>query len=154
MSATSATFRQEALKSATVTETPKSELAAPPDPTKPGPGFVGYDEEGRFVHYCACGEWGSFGYNVSLRTGLARHVVLPGASTEWPSPREPDCDDTSSHGAPKGGISKRRACHGDASPRGAGNDPPDQSLRTVRLGVAALPGLDAPEGGRVWCNFK
>jgi len=71
MSATSATFRREALKSATVTETPKSELAAPPDPkpTKPGPGFVGYDEEGRFVHYCACGEWGSFGYNVSLRTG-------------------------------------------------------------------------------------
>jgi hypothetical protein len=69
MSATSANFRREALKSATETETPKSELAALPDPTKPVPGFVGYDAEGRFVHYCACGEWGSFGYNVSLRTG-------------------------------------------------------------------------------------
>jgi hypothetical protein len=44
-------------------------LRANPRPTKPGPGFVGFDEEGRFVHYCTCGEWGSFGYNVSLRTG-------------------------------------------------------------------------------------
>jgi hypothetical protein len=59
------------LKSAPVTEAPKLDLAAPPHlkPTKPGPGFVGYDGEGRFVHYCACGEWGSFGYDVSLRTG-------------------------------------------------------------------------------------
>jgi hypothetical protein len=71
MSATSATFRREALKSATVTETAKLDLAVPLDskPTRPGPGFVGYDGEGRFVHYCACGEGGSFGYNVSLRTG-------------------------------------------------------------------------------------
>ena len=39
MSATSATFRREALKSATVTETPKPELAAPldPKPTSPAP---------------------------------------------------------------------------------------------------------------------
>jgi hypothetical protein len=32
-------------------------------------GFVGYDEDGHFVHYCHCGKWGSFGHNVSLREG-------------------------------------------------------------------------------------
>jgi hypothetical protein len=31
--------------------------------------FVDYDADGRFVHYCHCGKWGSFGYGVSLRNG-------------------------------------------------------------------------------------
>jgi hypothetical protein len=61
MIATSATLRRQVLNSATVTETRNSELAGTPDPTKPGPGFVGYDGEDRVVHYCACCEWGSFG---------------------------------------------------------------------------------------------
>lgn len=30
-------------------------------------GFVGYDADGRFVHYCQCGSFGDFGYFVSLR---------------------------------------------------------------------------------------
>jgi hypothetical protein len=51
MSATSATFHRQALKSATETETAKLDLAVPLDskPTRPGPGFVGYDAEGRFA---------------------------------------------------------------------------------------------------------
>jgi hypothetical protein len=33
-------------------------------------GRVGYDKEGRFLHYCVvCGEWGAFGYGVFLRRG-------------------------------------------------------------------------------------
>jgi DNA N-6-adenine-methyltransferase (Dam) len=32
-------------------------------------GFVGYDKDGRFVHYCHCGEWGAFGYGVFLSRG-------------------------------------------------------------------------------------
>jgi hypothetical protein len=32
-------------------------------------GFVGYDKDGHFVHYCACGLEASFGYGVSLRAG-------------------------------------------------------------------------------------
>jgi hypothetical protein len=32
-------------------------------------GFVGYDEERHFIHYCHCGEWGSFGVGVSTREG-------------------------------------------------------------------------------------
>ena len=31
-------------------------------------GFVGY-VDGRFVHYCQCGEWGSHGVGVFLRRG-------------------------------------------------------------------------------------
>jgi hypothetical protein len=31
------------------------------------PGFVGYDKDGHFVHYCHCGEWGAFGYNTNRR---------------------------------------------------------------------------------------
>lgn len=31
--------------------------------------FVGYDAEGRFVHYCQCGKWGSFGLHASVRNG-------------------------------------------------------------------------------------
>lgn len=30
------------------------------------PGFVGYDAADRFVHYCHCGAWGAFGFNVAL----------------------------------------------------------------------------------------
>jgi hypothetical protein len=33
-------------------------------------GRVGYDKEGRFLHYCGiCGEWGDFGYGVFLNKG-------------------------------------------------------------------------------------
>jgi len=32
-------------------------------------GFVGYDPEGHFVHYCWCGEWGSFGVGCFLLRG-------------------------------------------------------------------------------------
>jgi hypothetical protein len=32
-------------------------------------GFVGYDKDDHFIHYCHCGKWGSFGYGVSLRDG-------------------------------------------------------------------------------------
>jgi hypothetical protein len=31
-------------------------------------GFVGY-VDGRFVHYCQCGEWGAHGIGVFLRRG-------------------------------------------------------------------------------------
>lgn len=30
------------------------------------PGFVGHDKAGRFLHYCHCGEWGAYGYDVAL----------------------------------------------------------------------------------------
>jgi hypothetical protein len=33
------------------------------------PGFVGYDDDVHFVHYCACGRWGAFGVGYSPRTG-------------------------------------------------------------------------------------
>jgi hypothetical protein len=32
-------------------------------------GFVGYDADDHFIHYCHCGAWGSFGVGVSLRNG-------------------------------------------------------------------------------------
>jgi hypothetical protein len=33
-------------------------------------GLVGYDAQGRFLHYCAvCGEWGAFGHGVFLSRG-------------------------------------------------------------------------------------
>ena len=33
-------------------------------------GFVGFDEAGRFVHYCLeCGAWGSFGFGFFPRRG-------------------------------------------------------------------------------------
>jgi hypothetical protein len=28
-------------------------------------GFVGYDKDGHFVHYCHCGAWAPYGYGVS-----------------------------------------------------------------------------------------
>jgi hypothetical protein len=28
------------------------------------------------------------------------------------------------------------------------------SQRTFRLGIAVMPGMNAPGDGRVWCNFK
>jgi hypothetical protein len=32
-------------------------------------GFAGYDQDGNFLHYCHCGQWGAFGSGVSLRAG-------------------------------------------------------------------------------------
>jgi hypothetical protein len=32
-------------------------------------GFIGYDEQGRFLHYCHCGKWGAYGVGVRLLTG-------------------------------------------------------------------------------------
>ena len=29
------------------------------------PGFVGFDEQGRFLHYCFCGAWGAFGFGTN-----------------------------------------------------------------------------------------
>jgi hypothetical protein len=37
--------------------------------TSIAPGFVGYDEDGHFIHYCHCGKWGSFSHGISLRDG-------------------------------------------------------------------------------------
>lgn len=34
------------------------------------PGFVGYDKDGHFLHYCHCGKWGAHGYNVNRSAGL------------------------------------------------------------------------------------
>jgi hypothetical protein len=45
-------------------------FAAPTKPSEPKPpiaGFVGYDEAGRFVHYCHCGKWATFGVGVSMK---------------------------------------------------------------------------------------
>jgi hypothetical protein len=30
-------------------------------------GFVGFDEQGRFVHYCFCGAWGAFGFGTNRK---------------------------------------------------------------------------------------
>lgn len=35
----------------------------------PMAGFVGYDEAGRFLHYCRCGNWATIGTDVSLKDG-------------------------------------------------------------------------------------
>jgi len=32
-------------------------------------GFVGYDRNGMFIHYCHCGKDAGHGYGVSLRKG-------------------------------------------------------------------------------------
>jgi hypothetical protein len=32
-------------------------------------GFVGWDERGRFIHYCHCGAWAAYGYGMSVRHG-------------------------------------------------------------------------------------
>ena len=31
------------------------------------PGFVGFDDAGRFVHYCFCGAWGAHGFSVNRK---------------------------------------------------------------------------------------
>lgn len=36
-------------------------------------GFVGYDKDGHFVHYCHCGLWAAYGYAVNTRTGNLGH---------------------------------------------------------------------------------
>jgi hypothetical protein len=64
-------------------------------PTIARAGFVGTDEKGRFVHYCHCGAWGSFGVEVSLREGklgtwyCAEHrpKPVPVAVPETPAPK-------------------------------------------------------------------
>ena len=33
------------------------------------PGFVGYDYEGRFIHFCQCGKWGAFSNGYFPRKG-------------------------------------------------------------------------------------
>jgi len=35
----------------------------------PPPGFIGYDYEGHFMHYCHCGEWAAFGSGYFPRKG-------------------------------------------------------------------------------------
>jgi hypothetical protein len=40
----------------------KSEVKATNDKA----GFVGYDKDGHFVHYCHCGQWGAFSVGSSL----------------------------------------------------------------------------------------
>jgi hypothetical protein len=37
--------------------------------TKIGPGFVGFGADGRFLHYCHCGRWGGWGFNVNRAAG-------------------------------------------------------------------------------------
>jgi hypothetical protein len=32
-------------------------------------GFVGYDKDGHFVHYCHCGKFGPFGFGCFPREG-------------------------------------------------------------------------------------
>jgi hypothetical protein len=40
-------------------------------------GLVGYDAQGRFLHYCVvCGEWGAFGYGCISEQGPTRKMVL------------------------------------------------------------------------------
>jgi hypothetical protein len=35
----------------------------------PPPGFVGYDSDGHFIHFCHCGEFGAFGVGYFPRKG-------------------------------------------------------------------------------------
>jgi hypothetical protein len=32
-----------------------------------------YDKDGHLVHYCHCGEWGAYGYDVNLRNDKLGH---------------------------------------------------------------------------------
>jgi hypothetical protein len=57
-------------------------------------GFVGYNKDGHFVHYCACGKWGDFGYDVHLLKGqlgkwYCREHRPVGDLTAPPSPLPP-----------------------------------------------------------------
>jgi hypothetical protein len=40
---------------------------APPE--QHAPSFVGYDKNGHFVHYCRCGAWADYGFDVRLLQG-------------------------------------------------------------------------------------
>ena len=44
-------------------------IKQPDKPPYQQPGFVGSDPEGHFVHYCWCGQWGSFGVGCFLLRG-------------------------------------------------------------------------------------
>jgi hypothetical protein len=51
------------------------------------PGFVGYDDDGNFVHYCHCGKWGAFGVGYFPRKGeLGKWYCLE----HRPTPRSGD----------------------------------------------------------------
>lgn len=58
-------------------------------------GFVGYDKDGHFVHYCHCGEWGAFGFGVSQLRGklgtwyCAAHKPQPEPPKPEPERQEP-----------------------------------------------------------------
>lgn len=43
-------------------EIPQAAEAKPA--ARPTAGFVGYDKAGRFVHFCSCGAWASYGIGV------------------------------------------------------------------------------------------
>jgi hypothetical protein len=52
-----------------VSEQPKREPVLAPGQI-PGPGYVGYDREGKFVHYCpVCGVFGAHGVGYFPREG-------------------------------------------------------------------------------------
>ena len=35
----------------------------------PKAGHIGFDKDGRFVHFCSCGAWASDGFGVLLKSG-------------------------------------------------------------------------------------
>lgn len=46
-------------------------VAARPAPPRAHPkaGHIGFDKDGRFVHFCACGRWASYGVGVAIKEG-------------------------------------------------------------------------------------
>lgn len=56
------------------------------------PGFVGYDQKGRFLHYCHCGAWASHGVNVHLRSGQLGHWRCPAHRAELEEAKAMDKD--------------------------------------------------------------
>ena len=63
--ATSGTLRQGSLFG----EPSAEEAELPPPEPDPPSGFVGIDHDGHFLHYCHCGAWAEYGFNVSYRDG-------------------------------------------------------------------------------------
>jgi hypothetical protein len=67
---------------------------APVEPTIT-PGFVGYDKDGHFVHYCHCGKWAAYGYGVRLLADqlgtwyCAEHRPRPSETSPPPPPLPP-----------------------------------------------------------------
>jgi hypothetical protein len=65
------------------------------------PGFAGYDKDGHFVHYCACGAWGAYGWGHSCHGSVDRNGTwycrehrpvgdLTAPSPALPSPPAPE----------------------------------------------------------------